>query len=520
MDKLGIINFTMPTGNFWITLISWMVQITSSVVLGIVLFTVLLKLVTLPFDYVSRASMRKNSLKMEQMRPELEKLQKQYADNKDLYNQKMMALYKKNGYSMFGACLPTILTLVIFIIALNGFSDYSRYQNKLYFYNMSCSYNNVVYAGFEIDKSENAYITRNADTGVIEIDTEKLYQAVENTNSATVTANNGTKDFIINVFKTETTNNGSTTGTLEIYTENGYVKLKADYSVNQEERVFNNVYTFELIPGALSDADVINATKSQENNNLTILIDDEAKTFEQAKALNSQLTEKDFIEDIRQQKSAEKFREENNSFLWVKNVWVTDSPLKHPVESSWETFKSTHSYSDSDIGNDYNNLIAKLEYEKNAPNGFFVLVILTAGVSLLTQIVMGNSQKAQMELQTVDGQGAQTQKIMKWMMPIMMAIFAFMYTAAFSIYIILSSLISLGITFLINFIVDRKFNKQNQQKESEMIRGRVYTPKVEEKTEVKEKEQKKTKNDKFAHENGRDFLSGSADKKHVRGRVK
>ena len=26
--------------------------------------------------------------------------------NKDLYNQKMMALYKKNGYSMFGACLP------------------------------------------------------------------------------------------------------------------------------------------------------------------------------------------------------------------------------------------------------------------------------------------------------------------------------------------------------------------------------------------------------------------------------
>ena len=78
--------------------------------------------------------MRKNSLKMEEMRPELEKLQKQYANDKQLYNQKMMALYKKNGYSMMGSCLPTIITLVIFIVAINGFTAYSQYQNRVYFY--------------------------------------------------------------------------------------------------------------------------------------------------------------------------------------------------------------------------------------------------------------------------------------------------------------------------------------------------------------------------------------------------
>ena len=116
---MGIINFTKPeTGSFLVDIILWLVQLFSSVAVGIVLFTLLLKIITFPFDYASRASMRKNSVKMEEMRPELEKLQKQYADNKDLYNQKMMALYKKNGYSMFGACLPTILTLVIFIIAI------------------------------------------------------------------------------------------------------------------------------------------------------------------------------------------------------------------------------------------------------------------------------------------------------------------------------------------------------------------------------------------------------------------
>lgn len=41
--------------------------------------------------------MRRNSLKMEQMRPQLEKLQKQYAGDKQTYNMKMAALYKKEA---------------------------------------------------------------------------------------------------------------------------------------------------------------------------------------------------------------------------------------------------------------------------------------------------------------------------------------------------------------------------------------------------------------------------------------
>ena len=215
--------------------------------------------------------------------------------------------------------------------------------------------------------------------------------------------------------------------------------------------------------------------------------------------------------------AAKRYRAEQSSFLWIKNIWVTDSPTKHPIESSWSTFKSTHSYSGKsteDIGQDnYDKLIAHLEQEKTEPNGYFILVILTAGVSLLTQIVTSKSQKAQMELQTVDGQGAQTQKMMTWMMPIMMAIFAFMYTSAFSIYIILSSLISMVTTFGINFIVDRKFKKEQANSNSDVIRGRVYNQK-EEKEEKKDKEKNKTQ------ESG-DFLSGTADKKkHIRGRIK
>jgi membrane protein insertase Oxa1/YidC/SpoIIIJ len=97
-----------------------------------------------------------------------------------------------------------------------------------------------------------------------------------------------------------------------------------------------------------------------------------------------------------------------------------------------------------------------------------------------------------------------------------------MYTAAFSIYIILSSVFSLLMTYVINFFVDRSIKKEKQKAGATaggVIRGRVYTPKEEE-TEPAKPEQKKRKDDKFAHEDGGDFLSGKADKKHYRGRVK
>ena len=173
MDIISIINFTAPsTGNTFAKLIMWLVSITSSVAMGVILFTLFLKLITLPFDFMSRFSMRKNSIKMEQMRPELEKLQQQYANDKALYNQKMMALYKKNGYSMFGACLPTIITLVIFIIAISGFNAYSSWQNKKYFYDMSIAYNNVLYAGLEMD-GEYIYID---DDGAITVNDAKILE--------------------------------------------------------------------------------------------------------------------------------------------------------------------------------------------------------------------------------------------------------------------------------------------------------------------------------------------------------
>jgi len=500
---INVINFSQPVvNNFLVDVIIWLVSITSSVAVGIILFTLLLKIITLPFDALSKVSMRKNSLKMEQMRPELEKLQKQYANDKALYNQKMMALYKKNGYSMFGACLPTILTLVIFIVAISAFQSYSQYQNLTDFYNMSNAYNSAIYAGIETEENEDGYIVKD-EKGKIVFDAKEFIKKAEN-GGETFESKDGKYQITISKVKTKESIKYFT-----FTTENGYIESRVFFSLNEEGKKVVSNTEYYVIPEKLAQSDLKVDGKKFSTTGLSA---DEAQT----KAAQ-------FLQNVCQQRSADKFREEQSSFLWVKNIWVTDSPLSHPVESKWDAFKSAQGYNELSTTNamnaaDYDNLIAKLEEEKTGPNGYFILAILTAGVTFLMQFVTTKSQKSQMELQTVNGQGMQSQKIMMWVMPILMTVFAFLYTSAFSIYMILSSAISIGSTLLINYLVDLKFNKKNGGDKKQVIHGRAR----DEKPVVKEKTEKEIA--KEMDEGVQDFIKPSEDKqqkkKFIRGRLK
>jgi YidC/Oxa1 family membrane protein insertase len=86
-----------------------------------------------PLDFWQKSLMRKNNKAMKIMKPKLEQIKKESGDNQQLYLQKQQALYKQHGYSMLGACLPTIVTLVLFIIILGGFTAMVKYQNQTTF---------------------------------------------------------------------------------------------------------------------------------------------------------------------------------------------------------------------------------------------------------------------------------------------------------------------------------------------------------------------------------------------------
>lgn len=89
----------------------------------VVAFTVILKLILSPLDIWQKVISRRNAKAMERMKPRLEAMQEKFGDDKQRYQQEQMALYKKEKYSMFGACLPTIVTLVVFFVIFGGFRE-------------------------------------------------------------------------------------------------------------------------------------------------------------------------------------------------------------------------------------------------------------------------------------------------------------------------------------------------------------------------------------------------------------
>ena len=95
---------------------------------SVVAFTVILKLVLSPLDIWQKVVSRRNAKAMERMRPQLEALAEKCGDDKQRYQQEQMALYKKEKYSMLGACLPSIITLVVFFVVFTGFREMVGYQ--------------------------------------------------------------------------------------------------------------------------------------------------------------------------------------------------------------------------------------------------------------------------------------------------------------------------------------------------------------------------------------------------------
>ena len=402
-----------------------------SVGIGIIIFTLVLKLITMPFDVFSRIASKSNSLKMEKMRPELERLQKQYANNKQLYQQKVMALQKKAGYSPFSACLPSILAIVIFIVAINAFQDYTDFANRNLANNMINAYNHSLVLSEEEGK-------------IYYDDVEKAYKIVENQEEIDKLFADGAK---FSYYEKEGDN----------YYSSDIDKLHSDLQVSGILLMENyNTYFEENSDGTYKIVGE-NAQQIKERNiELSNLYLKEAipATFEAEVLKEAQL-------------AAEKaFKKNVDKFLWIKNIWVPDAMHKNPLEG-----RSKYGLKE----NDYKLLNAEMKAEKDQFNGYYILVVLSVGIMVLSQLVSRKEQKVQMELQTVEGKDStmsQTQKVMMVMMPIMYGVFAFIYTSAFSIYMIVSSLFSMLSTMLINVIVTRIFAKKaiKEQKEKENSR--------------------------------------------------
>jgi len=78
---------------------------------AIILFTLIVKLVTLPLSFTQMRSTRK----MQALQPQLKELQKKYAKDRETLSQKQMELYKEAGANPMGGCLPMIIQYPVLI---------------------------------------------------------------------------------------------------------------------------------------------------------------------------------------------------------------------------------------------------------------------------------------------------------------------------------------------------------------------------------------------------------------------
>lgn len=83
---------------------------------SVMVFTLFVRIILFPFDYKSRVSMRKTA----KVQPEMQRLQKKYANDKDKLNQKMSELYKKERINPLSSCLPLLLSYPILIMMFNA----------------------------------------------------------------------------------------------------------------------------------------------------------------------------------------------------------------------------------------------------------------------------------------------------------------------------------------------------------------------------------------------------------------
>jgi len=92
-------------------LLDWLYQFSNSYGLSLIIFSIVVQLVMLPMTAKSKKSM----MKMSRLQPQLQELQRRYADDPQRQNQALQALYKEEGVSMGGGCLWSLVPMLILL---------------------------------------------------------------------------------------------------------------------------------------------------------------------------------------------------------------------------------------------------------------------------------------------------------------------------------------------------------------------------------------------------------------------
>lgn len=122
---MGVLNLKVlakPLG----ALLKLIFDLTNNYGLSIILFTIAVKLLTVPLTLKQTRSMKE----LNELQPKLKKIQEKYKDDKEQLNVKTLELYKEHNINPFGGCLPLLIQLPIIIGLFEALREPAKYVFK------------------------------------------------------------------------------------------------------------------------------------------------------------------------------------------------------------------------------------------------------------------------------------------------------------------------------------------------------------------------------------------------------
>lgn len=418
----------------------WLVQLDEKLPtfgVTVIVFTIILRLILSPLDIWQKISQRKQSKAMRRLQPKLAKLQKQYANQPQLLRQKQAELQKQEKLHPFASCLPLIVTMVVFFVVFAGFRDLVAYKNEDIIERVYASYT-------QYDEDEGSrHAMEAAGDFVISSQTDKLLSDVKE--GADVPQEEIDK---------------------LVEEINAQIKGEDGYLAPGQEGVEGEYYLAYSKAFALYSEWNEKATVGDKNDYRDALPEEDREILNKTIAC--------FAEN-KNEAMVLAYEEHMEGFLWIQNIFMPDTGSN--VVPSVDEFvggRIQAQMPDAAAGVSYDELTGPAQSALNKTgtwdagrwNGYFVLPVLSIALSFLSTWFTQKLSPAATPMGDAKQQKSQqrTMKILTYIMPLVMGIFAIMYSAAFAIYYFMSNLVSTLIN-VIYIIVTKIIDNKNRAKE-------------------------------------------------------
>lgn len=499
----------IESNGLWEKLIGWFNGKIGNIGWTIVIFTILLKLALIPLDIYQRRISAKTTEKQKEMQPELDKIKRIYGNDQNMLNQKTMEVYKAHnfniGSSCFGLLINMVLTIVIFFTLFGSIRNITQFM----------IYDEYAVLRETYGQAYNAYNLSDETTGLYTnfkniylIDAQETYNEIKKNHYIDYYASFYQKG--INEY-----NNGvnylNQLASSESKTEEQYLLGNSYESRNQwlVSVYFNGGVIDKTILSANSSVDVAIQYASQEFETTTAQSLDaykeelKQKSYIQFKEKNNTNAQNYIVEKMKhqakmesaQQVTLEKYEEIKESWLWIKNIYLTDtatSPFPKfdtfisNSQRKYDGYSEQNKYQDIYLNTatnadtakelerrEYNDVTALIQQDVAGTwNGFYILIVLSGLITFLSMKItrMGQPKQTQ-KIKMPDGTEVEKEVgglgVLSLLMPILMVYFTFSYTGLFALYIVINSLMSVIISLVSQYV--RKFLKNRKSKNNVAI---------------------------------------------------